>query len=172
MSFPGMPGSGVGVTGDAAGMSNQEQAMVKTMQAAMESCAAKTVMSGGAGFVLGGAFGLFMSSMSYDTPLSAQGQQLTDLPIREQLRRGFKDMGVRSYSSAKNFALVGAIFAGTECCIEGYRARNDLKNGIAAGCITGGILGAKAGPQAAGVGCVGFAAFSAAIDYYMRMPSD
>ena len=57
--------------------------------------------------------------MSYDTPLSAQGQQMADLPMREQLRRGFKDMGVRSYSSAKNFALVGTIFAGTECCIEG-----------------------------------------------------
>ena len=57
--------------------------------------------------------------MSYDTPLSAQGQQLSDLPLREQLRRGFKDMGTRSYSSAKNFAMVGAIFSGTECCIEG-----------------------------------------------------
>ena len=59
--------------------------------------------------------------MSYDTPLSASGQALTNLPLREQLRRGFKDMGVRSFSSAKNFGLVGAIFAGTECCIEGVR---------------------------------------------------
>ncbi|MCJ1424494.1 Mitochondrial import inner membrane translocase subunit tim22 [Sticta canariensis] len=138
----------------------------------MESCPVKTVMSGTAGFALGGAFGLFMSSMSYDTPLTPQGQQLANLPIREQLRRGFKDMGVRSFSSAKNFAMVGAMFAGTECCIEGYRAKNDLKNGIAAGCITGGILGAKAGPQAAAIGCAGFAAFSAALDYYLRLPSD
>lgn len=60
-----------------------------------------------------------MGQMSYDTPLTAQGQQLADLPLREQLRRGFKDMGSRSFSSAKNFALVGAIFSGTECCIEG-----------------------------------------------------
>ncbi|CAF9939595.1 MAG: Mitochondrial import inner membrane translocase subunit tim22 [Heterodermia speciosa] len=142
------------------------------MNAAMESCAGKTVVSGGMGFLLGGAFGLFMASMSYDTPLGASGQELTKLPLREQLRRGFKDMGSRSYSSAKNFGLIGAMFAGTECCIEGFRGRNDLKNGIAAGCITGGILGAKAGPQAAGVGCAGFAAFSAAIDYYMRLPSD
>ncbi len=59
--------------------------------------------------------------MSYDTPLSAQGQALTDLPLKEQLRRGFKDMGTRSFSSAKNFGMVGAIFAGTECCIEGVR---------------------------------------------------
>lgn len=33
------------------------------MQAAMESCPVKTVISGGMGFVLGGAFGLFMSSV-------------------------------------------------------------------------------------------------------------
>lgn len=59
--------------------------------------------------------------MSYDTPLSASGQHITDLPLREQLRRGFKDMGSRSFSSAKSFGLVGAMFAGTECCIEGVR---------------------------------------------------
>lgn len=57
--------------------------------------------------------------MSYDTPLSPQGQQLAKMTTREQLRHGFKDMGMRSFSSAKNFALVGAIFSGTECCIEG-----------------------------------------------------
>ena len=49
-----------------------------------------------------------------------------------------------------------------------YRAKNDLSNGVAAGCITGGALGARAGPQAAAVGCAGFSAFSAAIDAYMR----
>jgi len=170
MSFPGFtppiggPGTGA--------MSEQEQAMVKAMHAAMESCPVKTVMAGGMGFALGGAFGLFMASMSYDSPLTPQGREISTLPWREQLRRGFKDMGSRSFSSAKNFGMVGALFSGTECCIEGLRAKNDLKNGIAAGCITGGLLGAKAGPQAAAVGCVGFAAFSAAIDAYMRMPSD
>ncbi len=57
--------------------------------------------------------------MSYDTPLTPQGQQLASLPVREQLRRGFKDMGARSFSSAKNFGMIGAMFAGTECLIEG-----------------------------------------------------
>lgn len=33
------------------------------MQAAMESCPVKTVISGTMGFALGGAFGLFMSSV-------------------------------------------------------------------------------------------------------------
>lgn len=35
-------------------------------------------------------------------------------------------MGTRSFSSAKNFGLVGAIFAGTECCIEGVIIVNRL----------------------------------------------
>jgi hypothetical protein len=72
-----------------------------------------------------------------------------------------------SISSGKNFAKVGAIFSGTECAIEGLRAKNDLWNGVAGGCLTGGILARNAGPQAAAVGCAGFAVFSAAIDAYM-----
>ena len=59
--------------------------------------------------------------MSYDTPLSAAGNQVTGLPWREQLRIGFKDMGQKSFKSAKGFGVVGAMFAGTECCIEGVR---------------------------------------------------
>ena len=30
-------------------------------------------------------------------------------------------MGTRSFSSAKNFGKIGAIFTGTECCVEGVR---------------------------------------------------
>ncbi|KAJ5621066.1 Mitochondrial import inner membrane translocase subunit tim22 [Penicillium lagena] len=176
MSFPGMtpPMGGLGGTpgNGMQGMNDQEQAMVKMMQAGMESCPVKTVISGTMGFGLGGAFGLFMASMSYDSTFTPQGRAIADLPWREQVRRGFKDMGARSWSSAKNFGIVGALYSGTECCIEGLRAKNDLTNSVAAGCVTGGILGAKAGPQAAALGCAGFAAFSAAIDAYMRMPSE
>jgi import inner membrane translocase subunit TIM22 len=35
------------------------------MQAGMEACPVKTVMAGTMGFGLGGAFGLFMASVSY-----------------------------------------------------------------------------------------------------------
>ena len=146
------------------------------MQMAMESCPAKTVLAGTMGFGLGGVFGLFMSSMRYDGPMGASlpgGVGTTsDLPMRDQLKRGFKDMGKASWSSAKNFGYIGGIFAGTECAIEGLRAKNDLYNGVAAGCLTGGWLAKSGGPQAVAVGCAGFAAFSAAIDAYMRMPSD
>lgn len=144
--------------------------MVKMMSGAMESCLAKSIMAGAMGGVLGGAFGLFMSSMAYDTPLSPQGQQITSLPVREQLKRGLKDMGAKSWSSAKNFAMIGGIYSGVECTIEGFRAKSDLKNSALAGCITGAGLAYKAGPQAVLLGCGGFAAFSTAIDAYMRMP--
>ena len=97
---------------------------------------------------------------------------ITDLPLRQQLRAGLRDMYKSSLSSGKNFAKVGAIFSGTECAIEGLRAKNDLYNGVAGGCLTGGILARNAGPQAVVVGCAGFAVFSAAIGAYMRMPED
>ncbi|KAF2646655.1 mitochondrial import inner membrane translocase, subunit Tim17/22 [Massarina eburnea CBS 473.64] len=233
MAFPGPVGGMPGMNPNA-GMTEQEQQMVKMMQASMESCAGKTVMAGVMGGGLGAMFGLFMSSMRYDTPMSqplpvptpapaapttAPGAKptttptttptstlasvkpstaapisstassaataplpstlspstsvpITDLPLKQQLKQGLRDMYRSSVSSGKNFAKVGAIFSGTECAIEGLRAKNDLWNGVAGGCITGGVLARSAGPQAALVGCGGFAAFSAAIDAYMRLPED
>ncbi|KAF1928197.1 mitochondrial import inner membrane translocase, subunit Tim17/22 [Didymella exigua CBS 183.55] len=97
---------------------------------------------------------------------------ISDLPLKQQLKHGLRDMYRSSLASGKNFAKVGAIFSGTECAIEGLRAKNDLYNGVAGGCITGGVLARNAGPQAVAVGCAGFAVFSAAIDAYMRMPED
>ncbi|EWZ02186.1 hypothetical protein FOCG_06832 [Fusarium oxysporum f. sp. radicis-lycopersici 26381] len=141
----------------------------------MESCFGKSVMSGVMGFGMGGLFGMFMASMSYDTPYhtAAPGSPqstITSLPLKQQLKIGFKDMGTRSWSMAKNFGKVGALYSGVECGIEGLRAKNDLTNSVAAGCLTGGILAKNAGPQAAAGGCLAFAAFSAAIDAYMRSP--
>ncbi|KAF2844211.1 mitochondrial import inner membrane translocase, subunit Tim17/22 [Plenodomus tracheiphilus IPT5] len=247
MAFPGGPGVMPAAMNPNAGMSEQEQQMVKAMQMGMESCVGKTVMAGVMGGGLGAMFGLFMASMRYDTPMSqplpvnavpkptttptAAGATstaastatstmkppglaptvgastvtassisaststassatlsssaalpstmsptatvpLTDLPMRQQLKHGLRDMYRSSISSGKNFAKVGAIFSGTECAIEGLRAKNDLYNGVAGGCLTGGILARNAGPQAVAVGCAGFAVFSAAIDAYMRMPED
>lgn len=139
----------------------QQQYMIKTINKLSEGCAFKTVLSGGAGFGLGALFGLFMSSLQIETT----DAKIYDLPFKEQMRVGFRDMGKKSFSTAKNFGVVGAIFAGSECCIEAYRAKNDLYNSASAGCFTGAVLGAKAGPQAAAFGCAGFAAFSTAIDY-------
>ena len=59
------------------------------------------------GFGLGGAFGLFMSGL--DSPVTSE-----KMTARETLR----DMGTKSKSYAKNFALVGLMFAGSECMLE------------------------------------------------------
>ncbi|KAK1760882.1 mitochondrial inner membrane translocase subunit Tim17/Tim22/Tim23/peroxisomal protein PMP24 [Echria macrotheca] len=170
MNFPGASGAGAGSP-----RFDPNDPNVKWLTNAMESCYAKTAMSGVAGFGLGGLFGLFMASMAYDTPYHTAGataQPTSSLPWRQQVRIGFKDMGTRSWSTAKNFGMVGALFSGIECGIEGLRAKNDMANGVAAGCLTGAILARNGGPQAAAVGCAGFAAFSAAIDAWMRMPKE
>lgn len=108
--------------------------------------------------------------MNYDTPLTPQGAELTKLPMKEQLKRGFKDMGSRSWSSAKNFGKIGLIFSSCECVIESFRAKNDLYNSAGAGMLAGAILARNAGPQAMLLGGGGFAAFSTGIDWYMRQP--
>ena len=117
------------------------------MQELMMSCPVKGVMSAGGGmyfdedrsavliigrpkkgFALGGIFGMFISSMEFSnysqaTVVGKDGVEkvITDLPMRQQVREAFRDMGKRSYSMAKSFGVVGAVFATTECVIEGVR---------------------------------------------------
>ncbi|KAK6833746.1 hypothetical protein PG990_001418 [Apiospora arundinis] len=173
----GLPSSGDAPRAPA--YNSQMDPNVKAMQGFMESCFGKSAISGVMGFGMGGLFGVFMASMSYDTPYHTagapgmtgpMGQQIGQMPWRRQLAIGFKDMGTRSWGMAKNFGMVGAMFSGIECGIEGFRAKNDLANGVAAGCLTGGILARNGGPMAVGGGCAAFAAFSLAIDAYMRSP--
>ncbi|KAK6968221.1 mitochondrial import inner membrane translocase subunit Tim22 [Biomphalaria glabrata] len=124
-----------------------------------DSCAFKSSASCVIGFALGAAFGLFtagvdpMSTMTTETPTT---------------RMVLREMKARSLSYGKNFALVGAMFSGTECLVESYRGKSELINGTASGAIVGGVLGLRAGLKAGVFGAVGFALFSTAIDYYMR----
>lgn len=61
------------------------------------------------GFALGGAFGLFTAGID---PMSTM---TTETPTTKMV---LKEMKVRTLSYGKNFALVGAMFAGTECTLE------------------------------------------------------
>lgn len=155
-------------------MTQEEQAEMgaKQMIAFMQSCPGKTAMAGVSGFFLGGFFGLFMASMAYDVPVGTTAvNHISQLPLKEQMKLQFSDMGKRSYSSAKNFGYIGMVYSGVECAIESFRAKHDIYNGVSAGCITGAGLSFKAGPQAAAFGCAGFAAFSTAIDLYLKSES-
>ncbi|KAG2732808.1 hypothetical protein G9P44_003798 [Scheffersomyces stipitis] len=152
-------------------MSQEEQAEegAKRMVAFMQSCPGKTVMAGVSGFALGGFFGLFMASMAYDVPVGSEAvKHISELPFKQQMKLQFTDMGRRAYSSARNFGYIGMVYSGVECSIESLRAKHDIYNGVSAGCITGAGLSIKAGPQAALVGCAGFAVFSTAIDLYLN----
>jgi len=130
------------------------------MAAIFESCPFRGVMSFFAGGALGGFFGLFSSSI-------APHQTHVQMNTRETLI----DMRNTIMSNAKNFAVIGLMFAGTECIIESYRGKSDLKNAVYSGFATGGLLGFRAGPTAAIWGGCGFAAFSVAIDYFMHSSS-
>ncbi|XP_068122112.1 mitochondrial import inner membrane translocase subunit Tim22 [Hyperolius riggenbachi] len=135
----------------------------KMIERVMESCGFKAALACVGGFVLGGAFGVFTAGI--DTNAGFDPKDPFRTPTAKEV---LKDMGQRGMSYAKNFAIVGAMFSCTECLVESYRGKSDWKNSVMSGCITGGAIGFRAGLKAGALGCGGFAAFSAVIDYYLR----
>uniref|UniRef100_A0A6S8BLG5 Mitochondrial import inner membrane translocase subunit TIM22 n=1 Tax=Aplanochytrium stocchinoi TaxID=215587 RepID=A0A6S8BLG5_9STRA len=135
----------------------------------MEACVAKSLTSAVVGGAMGGAMGLIIGSYSSITPpVTLPGvPDPPKIPMKHQLREAWTSTGRRCRRWGKNFAMVTAVFSGVECCVEKYRAKHDLANGVIGGCATGAILAAGQGPGAMCFGCVGFAAFSAAIESLM-----
>ena len=56
-------------------------------------------------------------------------------------RETLMDMRKTISGFAKNLAVVGLMLAGTECLIESYGAKSDIKNAIYSGFVTGGLIG-------------------------------
>jgi mitochondrial import inner membrane translocase subunit TIM22 len=126
-----------------------------SIEALRESCIFTTAMHTAMGGALGAFMGLFLTSFaSVDT-----------LEPTPRVRDVLRDMGRQMGRSARNFALLGGVFSAFECGIESYRARHDWGNTAAAGCLTGATLAARGGgPRGAALGCLGFAAFSTAVE--------
>jgi len=103
-----------------------------------------------------------MSSMASPTP------EVSNLGALPQTKQILREMGSRTVSNAKSFAKIGSLFSLFECIVETHRARHDIVNTLAAGCLTGTTLSLKAGPKAALAGCLGFAAFSGAVEHFMQ----
>lgn len=80
----------------------------------------------------------------------------------------FIQTGRSMYSSGRGFGKVGALYSGIECCLESYRAKNDIVNPVLGGFMAGGILARKTGPATALSSAMAFAAFSGAIDLFLR----
>jgi len=134
---------------------------------AMENCVTKAALAGGGGLVLGGMFSLMSASFAYEDPY-IRAQQEAGMTTPQKASKIFKEMGKNAWSTGKSFGKVGALYASIECVIESYRAKNDIYNSVSAGFLAGGILARSSGPKAAFGGGLAFAAFSAAIDMYLR----
>ena len=108
--------------------------------------------------------GLFFGAL--DNPIMAE-----EMTARQQIVYTAKQMGRRSISNAKTFAVMGLIFSAAECVIEKVniitflvfmnflhvlfryelgilmllqaRAKHDTTNTAVAGCVTGGALAVK-----------------------------
>ncbi|BGO93744.1 RHTO0S10e04434g1_1 [Rhodotorula toruloides] len=139
---------------------------IRLVQEGMESPVAKAAISGAMGFGIGAFFSLMGSSFTIEDPL--QREQYAGMNTRQKAKVIFGDMGKSMWRQGKGFGMVGALYAGTECIVEGFRAKNDIYNSIYAGLISGAVLARNSGPRAMVLGGMGFAAFSAAIDSYMR----
>lgn len=133
------------------------------------SCGGKAAVGTIGGGAMGLLMGVFLGAMS-DTAPPVQviaGREVPQAPMREQLRTTMRATGEKSLYWCRNFAFITGVFGGSECLVEKYRGKHDVWNSVASGCITGAALQAKSGPQAAAVGCGGFAAFSLVIDSFM-----
>ena len=133
------------------------------------SCGGKAAIGVIGGGVMGLLMGVFLGAMSDATPpvQIIAGREVPQAPLREQMRTTLRATADKSKYWARNFAFITGVFGGSECLVEKYRGKHDVWNSVASGCITGAAMQARQGPQAAAVGCGGFAAFSLVIDNFM-----
>ena len=120
------------------------------------------------GFCLGAAFGVFMGSWEgiAPPPMLPGVPMAPNKPVAQEFRATGRTMGRKAVSWSKNFAVITAVFSGSECALERIRAKNDMYNSMLAGFVSGAALAIKQGPQAMLLGGAGFAAFSVAIDKF------
>jgi mitochondrial import inner membrane translocase subunit TIM22 len=133
------------------------------------SCGGKAAIGVFGGGLMGLLMGVFLGAMSDATPplQIIGGKDVPQAPLREQVKLTMRATADKSFYWCRNFAFITGVFGGSECLVEKYRGKHDVWNSVASGCITGAALQAKQGPQAAAIGCGGFAAFSLVIDSFM-----
>jgi len=134
-----------------------------------DSCGGKAAIGVFGGGVMGLLMGVFLGALSDSSPpiQVAGGRDVPQAPFKEQARYTMRATAEKSIYWCRNFAFITGVFGGSECLVEKFRGKHDKWNPVVSGCITGAALQAKAGPQAAAIGCGGFAAFSIVIDSFM-----
>ena len=137
---------------------------VNPMQIMNESCIFKGAMA----YTMGGAMGMAMGAFL------APFDSMNGLKVAENATA--KEVAVatihqtrsKAMSMGRTFSALGGIYGVTECVIEKYRAKSDIKNAAYAGCLTGGALGRSAGAMGMAYGCGGFALWSVAMEKFMH----
>uniref|UniRef100_A0A7S2P255 Mitochondrial import inner membrane translocase subunit TIM22 n=1 Tax=Leptocylindrus danicus TaxID=163516 RepID=A0A7S2P255_9STRA len=134
-----------------------------------ESCGIKSAIGLFGGAAMGLLMGVFLGAMSDMTPpvTVINGKEVPQAPLKEQARTVMRATGEKCVYWSRNFAFITGVFAGSECLVEKARGKHDVWNQVLSGCVTGAAIQAKQGPQAAALGCGGFAAFSLVIDAVM-----
>ena len=124
-----------------------------------EGCVPQVILGTFAGGVMGAALGLFLGALGSDPGMQfhTSGKDLPSAPVWDQMRVSWRATGKRAIGMGQNFAVITAIFQGTECVVEKYRGKHDVMNSMISGCAAGAALSAKSGPLMMTGGCVGFA---------------
>ncbi len=97
----------------------------RNIEKVRDSCPFHVVSHGVMGFGFGGFLGMFLASMSAGGTapearlLNPSLAETPALPLRMQVKHALGDLVKRSWSSAKNFGMIAAIYSGSECVIEG-----------------------------------------------------
>ncbi|CCI42526.1 unnamed protein product [Albugo candida] len=145
---------------------------------ARESCWKKAMLTSVAGAGMGVGLGTFLGTFE-----GAHGE-LVGKTMRQQLLNGFRQSirsgYLRSVYFAKEFAMVGALYAGTECLVARERASDDIYTTLVAGGTTGMILGAFNQRKAPGTvmlrhtikSAIGFALFAVVIEKVVEHVSE
>lgn len=134
-----------------------------------DSCGGKAAVGVFGGAAMGLIMGVFLGAMSDMTPpvTVIKGKEVPQAPLKEQMRTTLRATGEKSLYWSRNFAFITGVFGGSDCLVEKFRGKHDVWNSVLSGCVTGGAMQAKSGPQASALGCAGFAAFSLVIDKVM-----
>lgn len=104
---------------------NNPQVNPQQIEAIRESCPFIVVTHSVIGFGFGGMMGLFFASLGSSSPETSlfmgdrnavTGQLYAS--TRAQVAAVFKEMASRTWSSAKSFGKIAALFSASECVIE------------------------------------------------------
>jgi len=134
-----------------------------------ENCVGRSVFGAIAGAGLGVMMGIFLGAMGDMSPAIPiiNGREAPQAPAGEQMRLAYRATFERCGHWARNFMALTALFSGVDCVVEKLRGKHDAYNAVISGCGVGAALSAKQGPQAACLGCAGFAIFSGIMEVVM-----